>query len=526
MATRPELVVRGGRLADGGGGAPRQADLLLGEGRILAIGRVEAAELPVLDAGGALVAPGFIDIHSHSDFTLLLDPRAVSALHQGVTTEVIGNCGYGCFPLQRPALAGNAIYGFDESLPLTWSDAPGYMARLEAARPAVNVLTLVPNGQLRLSALGMSDRPSDAAALDSMGQALEAGLEAGAWGYSTGLEYPAEAACSEEEIAHLCRITARHGALYATHTRDRDAGALRAVEEALTTAAKVGVRLQVSHLLPRSGQAIGDACVAAVERARAGGQDVAFDMHTRLFGFTYLAAALPSWAQREGPEALRRHLSSPADRRRMAEFRSILSAGKDWSRVLLLDNDLWPAYGRRDIAAIAAERGQEPYDCVCDLLLPAVERLQSLMVMIQAYSPAQQHAVFAHPDCMPASDATTLAPDGPLAGKVFHGAYTWAAWFWRTMVIETRRLSEGEAIHKLTRQPADRLGLSDRGRLEVGARADLVVFDPARFGERGTTFDPNQLAAGMRHVVVNGRVTLADGRLTGERAGAVIRRGG
>lgn len=526
MATRPDLVVRGGRVADGDGGPPQPADVVIGGGRILAVGAVAESDLPTLDAGGALVAPGFIDIHSHSDYTLLVDPRAVSALHQGVTTEVIGNCGYGCFPLHRPALAGNAIYGFDDSVPLTWNDASGYLERLEQARPAVNVLTLVPNGQLRLSALGMSDRPSSRDALERMCHGLEAGLEAGAWGYSTGLEYPAEAACSEAEIEQLCRVAARYDALYATHTRDRDAGALEAVQEALRTAARAGVRLQISHLLPRSGRAIGEACVEAVERARAAGQDVAFDMHTRLFGFTYLAAALPSWAQAGGAAALRAHLASPSDRRRMAGFRSILSAGADWSRIVLLDNDLWPDYGRRPIAAIAAERRQEPFDCICDLLQPAVERLQSLMVMIQAYSPAQQHEVFAHPDCMPASDATTLAPDGPLAKSVFHGAYTWAAWFWRTMVVETGRLGEGDAIHKLTGQPAARLGLADRGRLAPGYRADLVVFDPSSFGERGSTFEPNRLATGMRHVLVNGEATLTDGHLTGRRAGVVIRRGG
>lgn len=525
MKTRPELVVRGGRVADGEGGPPRRADVAIGGGRVLEVGEIAADDVPVLDAAGALVAPGFIDIHSHSDWTLLVDPRAVSALHQGVTTEVIGNCGYGCFPLHRPALAGNAIYGFDQSLPLTWRDAPGYLERLEQARPAVNVLTLVPNGQLRLSALGMSDRPSDRAALGSMCRELEAGLDAGAWGYSTGLEYPAEAACSEEEIVALCEVAARRGALYATHTRDRDAGAVEAVQEALRTAARAGVRLQISHLLPRSGQAVGEACVAAVERARAAGQDVAFDMHTRLFGFTYLAAALPSWAQSGGAEALRAHLASPDDRRRMADFRSILSAGADWTRVVLLDNELWPDYGRRDIAAIAAERGQEPFDCVCDLLQPAVERLQTLMVMIQAYSPAQQHDVFAHPDCMPASDATTLAPDGPLGASVFHGAYTWAAWFWRRMVVETKRLGEGEAVRKLTAQPADRLGLADRGRLVPGGRADLAIFDPLRFGERGTTYEPNRLAGGMLHVLVNGEPALRDGALTGRRSGSVIRRG-
>ncbi len=210
----------------------------------------------------------------------------------------------------------------------------------------------------------------------------------------------------------------------------------------------------------------------------------------------------------------------------MAGFRSILSAGADWGRVVLLDNARWPEYAREDIAAIAAARGQAPFDAVCDLLRGAVDDLHGLMVLIHAYTPEQQHEVFAHPHCTPASDATTLAPDGPLAGSVFHGAYTWAAWFYRTMARETGRLAPEAAIHKLTGQPAARLGLADRGRLAPGLRADITVFEPEVFAERGTTFEPNRLAAGVRHVIVNGTVALRDGRLTGQRGGRVLRRHG
>ena len=208
----------------------------------------------------------------------------------------------------------------------------------------------------------------------------------------------------------------------------------------------------------------------------------------------------------------------------MRPHRSILSAGNDWSRIVLFDNPFWPEYARRDLAEIAAERGQEPLDAVYDLLVPAVDEPHRLMVIIHAYDEQEQREAFAHPCCVPGSDATTLAPDGPLAESFFHGAYTWASWFWRFMVTEQRLLSPAAAVHKLTGQPAARLGLSDRGVLRPGARADVTVFDPARFAERGTTYEPNQLAAGVEHVVVNGVHTLRDGQLTGERGGMVLRR--
>jgi len=514
-----DLVIRGGAVYDGTGAQSRVADVGVKDGRVAAIGSLEPNGRE-LDAAGLAVAPGFIDIHSHSDYTLLIDPRAVSAIHQGVTTEVVGNCGFGCFPIRDPQQARRAIYGYSDDLPLTWSSAGEYFERLDAARPAVNVLSLVPNGQLRLATLGLADRPAAAAELAEMQVLLRESLDHGAWGYSTGLEYAQEQAASEDELTAL----ARQSPFYATHTRRRDDGAAEAVAEAIRTGANAGVRLQVSHLVPRNGIEESRRCIELVEAARDTGQDVAFDMHTRTFGLTNLYAALPAWALGAEPDELAAILRDPAKRDEMRPHRSILSAGDDWSRVVLLDNEVWPEHGRRDLASIAADRGQEPLDAVYDLLLGGVDELHTLMVIIHAYSEQQQREAFAHPLCMPGSDATTLAPDGSLAESFFHGAYTWASWFWRFMVRDERLLSPEDAVFRLTGQPAERIGLSDRGVLREGARADVAVFDRQAFAERGTLFEPNLLAAGMRHVLVNGVPTLRDGRLTGERAGLVLRR--
>jgi N-acyl-D-amino-acid deacylase len=515
-----DLVIRGGTVHDGTGGEPFAADVALADGRVAVIGAVGAADAAELDATGLAVAPGFIDIHSHSDYTLLVDPRAASAIHQGVTTEVVGNCGFGCFPIRDPELAGRAIYGLSDDVPVTWSSAGEYFERLEAARPAVNVLSLVPNGQLRLATVGLADRPASDAELKQMKALLDESLDCGAWGYSTGLEYAQEAGATEDEVTSL----AGGVPFYATHTRRRDAGAAAAVAEALRVGRAAETRLQVSHLVPRNGIEESRRCVELVDEAHAAGDDVGFDMHTRTFGLTHLYAALPGWALAADHDELERALRDPARRAEMRSHRSILSAGGDWSRIVLLDNDLWPEYARRDLAAIAAERGQDPLDAVYDLLLRASAELHTLMVIIHAYTADQQRETFAHPLCVPGSDATTLAPDGPLAAAFFRGAYTWAAWFWRFMVEQERLLSPADAVHRLTAQPAERIGLSDRGVLREGARADVAVFDPASFGERATTFEPNVLAAGVRHVIVNGVTTLRDGALTGDRAGMVLRR--
>jgi N-acyl-D-amino-acid deacylase len=514
-----KLVIRNGTVYDGTGAEGRVADVAIDEGRIVGIGQIEI-DADVIDATGLVVAPGFVDIHSHSDYTLVMDPRAVSAIHQGVTTEVVGNCGFGCFPIRDPAVARRAIYGYSDDLPVTWSSADGYFSLLQSVRPAVNVLSLVPNGQLRIATMGVVDRAAEPEELAEMQALLRESLEQGAWGYSTGLEYAQEQAAGEHELTEL----AKNAPFYATHTRRRDAGAADAVAEAIRTGERASVRLQVSHLVPRNGIAESRRCIELVDSAHDRGQDVAFDMHTRTFGLTNLYAALPGWALAADTGDLAAMLRDPAKRDAMRSHVSILSAGNDWSRVVLLDSEAWPEYSRRDLASIAAERKQDPLDAVYDLLLGDIDELHRLMVIIHAYSEDQQREAFAHPLCVPGSDATTLAPDGRLAHSFFHGAYTWASWFWRFMVRDERLLTPADAVHRLTGAPAERIGLADRGVLREGARADVVAFDGERFGEHGTVFEPNVLAEGMVHVVVNGVATLRDERLTGERAGMVLRR--
>ncbi len=517
-----DTAIRNGIVVDGTGADGVRTDVGLHDGRIVAVGVVPDADTEI-DAAGKVVAPGFIDIHSHSDYTLLVDPRAASAVHQGVTLEVVGNCGFGCFPLLDKDLAPKAIYGHSSDVPLTWTSAAEYFDRLEEASPAINVASLAPNGQIRLAVVGLADRPARPDELARMTYLLDEALEQGAWGYSTGLEYAAERGADEDELVAMCGVCGRHHGMYATHTRRRDEGADGAVAEALRTAERSGVRLQVSHLVPRNGLESARRCVELVDGAAASGMDVAFDMHTRLYGTTFLLTALPPSAL-EDPARLREILSSEEQRRAMRGYESILSAGGDWSRIVLLDNDVWPDYARRDIAAVAAERGQEPLDAVYDLLLGAADDPGVLMVIIHAYTEEQQREAFAHPLCVPGSDATTMAPTGPLADRVFHGAYTWAAWYLRFCVQQEHVLTLPEAIHRLTGAPAERLGLSDRGVLRVEARADLVVFDPRAFKEEGTTFAPNRLATGMDTVIVNGGVTLSGGELTGVRNGHVLRR--
>lgn len=531
--TQPyDLLIQGGMVVDGTGAPPARADVAIQDGRISAIGEINPhPEAPVLAAQDLVVAPGFIDIHSHSDFTLLVDPRAVSSITQGVTLEVVGNCGHGCAPIKDPDLARMNIYGCQPNHHLDWRTMGDYLARLEAAQPAVNVITLVPNGNLRLAVTGLVDRPATTDEVRQMQTLLAQSLEEGAWGFSTGLEYGPEQGCSEAEIIALCRVCAEAGGLYATHTRNRAGEAQETIAEAIRTSAATGVPLQISHisvvarLVADGGWAVAQA-LEQVEAARRNGLDVRFDMHTRLFGTTNLSAALPPHLLEGSKVEIARRLQLRSTRQAVRDYPSIINAlaRSDWGKIVLFHSHAHPALRGRSLAEVSALWQMDPYDAICELLLAELDDLHGLMILAFTYRAEDLRAAFEHPDCMVGSDATALAPDGPLANSAFHGAYTWAAWFFRHFVRERGVLSTQEAVRRLTSLPAGRLGLTDRGTLRPGAQADLAIFDPTTFGERGTTLEPNQTADGMVHVVVNGTVALQNGRLTGERGGRVLRR--
>lgn len=519
-----DIVIRNGSILDGLGGEPRIGDVAIRQDRIAAVGRFGGRGELEIDASGLAVAPGFIDIHSHSDYTLLVDPRAQSALYQGVTLEVLGNCGHGCFPLRNKQLARRAIYGISDDLPLDWERAEEYFERLAGVHPAVNVLSLVPNGQLRMAAMGVQARAATPDELRDMQRNLEDALDAGAFGLSTGLEYAAEVGSPREEIEALCAIVARRGGLYATHTRFRDGGSVGAVQEAVDTARATGVQLQISHLLPRGGRTDCEGCVSVVDEAIRSGLNVAFDMHTRLFSLTFLHAMLPPWVNEDHPEKLRELLAQPSVRDAILRHKSIVTGSGNWQRLVLLDNAVYPQYARLNFEQIGALRRQPPGEAAIDLLAGSLASARPPMVIAFVYDADDQELAFAHPQCVPGSDATTLCTSGPLSQSSFHGAYSWAAFFYRFAVRERRFLTPEQAVRRLTSMPAQILGLADRGSLRSGHYADIAVFEPERFGEATTTFEPNHIAIGMRHVIVNGRLTLSDGEFTGQRAGRIVRR--
>jgi N-acyl-D-amino-acid deacylase len=529
-----DTIISGGLVADGSGATPIRQDVGIIARRIAAIGNLAAApRAATIDAAGLLVAPGFVDIHSHSDISLLVDPRAESALLQGVTTEVVGNCGHGPAPMtDAPAFRAN-LYGALPGMALDWTDLAGYLLRLETARPAVNVATLVPNGNLRLAVIGAESRSATRAERQQMARLLDRDLEAGAIGWSTGLEYPLEVATSADDLESLGAIVARRGGLHACHTRARGEGVVMATEEAIALGRRTGVRTQIAHALPRLEAPPGtlERLLGVLDRARAD-IDLGWDMHTRTYAAAGLGSVLPPESLGEPDRtaiATRARASIAAGTGLLASF-----ARTGWHRVELAgraDGGVGDRGGPgtpsgRTLAAEAAERGIDPVELLADAWLAPVPERDRAMVLARTYDEAGIAAVVSAPGGMPASDAASQSRGGPYPGAILGGAFSWAAWTLRRLVRERQDLSVGEAIARLAARPAERAGIPDRGRLVTGAAADIVVFDPSAIADRATPERPFDPAIGVHHVLVNGRPAVAGGRLTGERAGVVLRGSG
>ncbi|MGA3354550.1 MAG: amidohydrolase family protein [Acidimicrobiales bacterium] len=524
-----ELIVRGGTVIDGTGRPAMRADIGISAGVIAEIGDLSSVSaVDEIDAAGLVVTPGLVDVHSHSDLTLLVDGRAQSALSQGVTTELVGNCGHGCTPLRdRPEFAA-AIFGYNRSIPLDWRTTAEYLDKLRSARPAVNVGTLVPLGNLRLSTMDDPEIVASSDQVQHMRALLEEALEQGALGMSCGLQYPDSVATRPEELDELAKSVAERDGLYAACVRYTDERAVEGIEEPIGTAAKTGVRTQISHAMPMPGSPPGMTAKTfeLVDNGRSSGLDVAFDMHTRSWGEVNLSAMLPLWVLVGSRDEIDARLASKAEREKIKQYPSYIrrfvdNPGPDEMMVVLTQDT---SLTGRTLSELTPA-GADPLDTIMDILRSEQENMHRPLVLIRMYPEDDLASFYQHPECSVASDATTLSVDGPLRDAVFYGAFTWASWFLKTIVRERKALDLPEAIRKVTSLPASRIGLKDRGVLRKGACADVAMFNLSEVTDTGTLLSPNELARGTVNVIVNGVVSWRDGHPRDVRGGTVLTSG-
>ncbi|MBI5656291.1 MAG: D-aminoacylase [Geobacter sp.] len=525
-------LFRGATLVDGSGSLPCMADVAVAGDRIAAVGTdLDGVAERVVDAGGLVLCPGFIDIHGHSDMTLFRHPLLESKAWQGVTTEVIGNCGLGLFPAAaggRGALA-DYLRLHDFSLPdggIEWEDLAGYAARVDRDGLGINVAPLVGHAPLRIATMGMEDRPPAVAELARMEALLATALQQGAWGMSTGLIYPPGSYAETGELIALARVLARHGALYASHIRNESEKIAAALDEAVAIGAGSGVRVQVSHLKAMGGSNRGRAgeLLERLAAARAAGVDVAADQYPYNASATTLTAVVPQWAHAGGVAALLARLADPAQG---AEIR--MQIGHEMARregaAGIVVTGCRSARNRglsgESVARIAGRWGCSPEEAVVRLILEEEGNVGAIF-----FSMAEEDVatILADPGVSVGSDghALNVAQDG--SEPTHPRSYGTFARVLGRYVREERLLSLAAAIRKMTGLPAGRLGFADRGMVRPGLVADLVLLDPERIADCATYAEPHCYAAGIVHLLVAGRPVIEDGKMTGNRPGKVLRK--
>lgn len=525
-----DLLITGAWVVDGTGAPGFVGAVAVRRDRIEAVvreGEPEPAAARRIDGSGLVLTPGFVDVHQHSDLSPFTEPGMDSYLRQGVTTCVVGNCGSSAFPIEGVAELAALAGARPDELGPSWSSFGGYLDAVQACRPALNLGALVGHGTLREAILRDDQRRAPTAdELAAMRRLLASALEEGALGLSTGLIYAPGLHASTQEIVSLASVLATHGGVYASHVRGEGEQVFDAVAECIEIGRRAGVPAHVSHLKVEGRTMWGRAgeLLELLDAHRRAGDDVSADQYPYTAWETELAAMLPPWV---GSTELPSVLEDPAARTRLERAIERGEPGWEsvgpslgWDRVMLGSFPPEPDLSGRSIADLAAERGLRPVQLICDLL----SRDRFAGMLGHGMHEDDVRTILARPDVFVASDGIAISPTGPLGAHAVHPRYYGT--FVRVLgpyVREERLLPLETAIRKMTALPADRFGLAGRGRIEPGAYADLVLFDPAHVGDAATYERPHAFAEGVRLVLVNGRVAF-DGEPR-ERAGRVLRRG-
>jgi N-acyl-D-amino-acid deacylase len=513
------IIIRNVDILDGSGSPAFRADIGLQGDRIAEIGDLSAATTgAVIDGTGLTAAPGFIDIHSHSDFTLPINPRAESKVRQGVTTEVIGQCGGSAAPLNPTSR--EAMLAAHPDLPWEWNTFGEYLDYLRRQGLAVNVVPLVGHGTIRGTGMGLADRAPSADEMAAMKRLVTQAMDEGAWGISTGLIYPPGIYASTDEIVELSRVVAGRGGFYFSHIRGEGKRLLKAIGEAIEIGERAKLPVQIAHLkaskpenwslLPRALQLIDD--------ARARGLDVAADRYPYTASSNSLSAQLPPWAHDGGRTALLERLQRPDARQRLRQEARV----QQWDKVLVVYAPNCPELEGLTVAEIADQRGTAPDETVLDILLEAEARIS---IVHFGMKEENLRMVLRHPAVMIGSDGSARVPEGPLGqGRAHPRNYGTFPRVLGKYAREEGVLSLPEAVRKMSGLPAERLGLSDRGRLVEGTKADLVLFDPHTVRDKATYTEPYQYPLGIAYVFVNGQAVITPQGHTGALPGQILSR--
>ncbi len=536
-----DALIRGGTIIDGSGNPWFKGDVAISKGKIVQIGRgIRAHGRRIIDAEGLVVSPGWVDVHSHSDWSLMAYPYADSLLIQGATLTVTGNCGYSATPLVGVALerGERRAKTYTSDFEVDWSTFDGYLGRLERQGVSMNVASLVGHSTIRLCIMGHAERKATPTELSEMEKLVDASMKAGAFGLSTGLVYWPGCWSDTEEIIALAKVAARHQGIYVSHIRGERETNVEAMKEAITIGEKAGIPVHISHMqskFPAYGRA--EEKLRLLHQARQSGIDIACD--TDAFPWIYYEASssLPPWPFKSDHETFVAMLKDPESRARLKEeMRAIDPYGplgrtgdggiyqqRAWDRVWVYECRSDPGVEGKKISEVASERQIEPEDVLFDLII--AEGGEGPYVFV-AHIEDDHHITAPDPLCIfPSTDceAMDLSKVGP---RYMQYSQEWLSMFPRVFsryVKEEGLMTAEEAIRKMTSFACQRFGIRDRGMIREGMWADVTVFDYDKIEARGTYEDPLERPCGIEYVLVNGQVAVDEGEYTGRLAGQVLR---
>ncbi|MEE2658731.1 MAG: D-aminoacylase [Candidatus Latescibacterota bacterium] len=531
-----DLILQGGRVIDGSGAPWFIADVAISDGLISAVGKLdEAPTTECIDVSGRYVTPGFIDIHTHSDLTLVVAGEAASSVAQGITTQIAGNCGVSAAPTRDHELYyGPLDPAMTRGMECDWLTFAEYFQRLQDQGLGTNVASLVGHGNIRVAAMGYDDRAPSAAEMENMRQLTAQAMQDGALGMSTGLAYAPGPFAKLSEIVELGRVVGDYGGIYTSHIRNQTESIHDAVDEVIAVGEQTGIPAHVSHMQPGSPK-IGatSELLATMDAARSRGVDVSCDAIPYTIGSTTLKSLLPPWSLDGGDEALLQRLRDPQMREKIKQDTMTHGAesGGSRKRNLVKDGDwhlIWLGSAERNaqlvgksFVEIGQARDQDPHDAVLDILIE--EEAQPWM-LAEDVSEEDFLNIARHTIGGVISDGFSLVPEGVLAeGKHHPRSYGAFPYFLRHFVREQQTLTWEQAIHKLTGHAAMRFRLPGRGLVREGLWADLLVFDSDTIAEAADFNEPYRYPVGIDHVFVNGLAAVRDGQLQNLRAGRVLR---
>jgi N-acyl-D-amino-acid deacylase len=534
MAETCDILLKGGVVIDGSGAKARRADVAVTGDRIAAIGDLSAWQAKAaLEVSGLVVSPGFIDMHSHSDLALLINPRAESKLRQGVTTEVTGMCGFSpapCPPARKQQIRDAfGSWAQHQDVAWDWGTFGEYIGALKARPASVNVAPVVGHGVIRTAVMGEADRAPSESELAAMCDAARQAMEEGAVGLSTGLVYAPGMWAETEELIAVAGAIAPFGGIYFSHIRGEADGLITSTAEAVRIGREAGVAVQIAHLKSEGRKNWGKsrAALDAIDQARASGVDVSYDVYPYTAWNTGMGQLLPAWAREGGIDAMVTRTKDPSDRARLLRVLSDAEAADPgrWERRLIasVESEKNRQYQGLTLAQIAERRNASAEEVILDLL---AEEGGHVSMVGFGMDDEDVKRIIAHPVAIIGSDAAAVAPYGALGlGHPHPRSYGTFPRVLGHYARDEKVTTLEDAVAKMTSRPAAKLGLADRGRLSEGMAADIVVFDRERIADRATYQEPHQYPAGIHYVMVNGAIELEGEKHHDRRPGRVLGRG-